>query len=400
MGSFVSQCCNQEEQFERNNRKIVRFFMIGTGGAGKTTVIRQLKCLCKERSKNYKVFDPEWNEIPVDKIFSNEEMSSFRKIIRNNILTAIYNLIQQTADWGHDCQPSKSVEAILSRVDSAAKEGKSIFDEDITSSLADDLIEVLQDSNQIADTLDKHHEMARKWRIEDGTLKFLSEKQIKRLFDDNLELTTTDIVHARHPTTDVQDFRFSINGTYIQIHDMGGQPTEMMKLPEFMQQWIAADREGYMNFILFVTSIADFNVQDEEEERQTAMERSIRILDRILSVDAIQNCGLLIFFNKQDIFNDIVTTLARTEQGRTEIIKQLSLTEGAKRKLADGSSPTKVVHRAIETKFDSVIQRRKKGAAVYIKDTQAVDPYIMADIFNVIENEIIADFIRNASFIM
>ncbi|KAK6028185.1 hypothetical protein OSTOST_05774 [Ostertagia ostertagi] len=183
---------------------------------------------------------------------------------------------------------------------------------------------------------------------------------------------------------------------------MGGQPTEMMKIPEFMQQWIAADREGYMNFILFVTSMADFNVQDEEEEKRTAMERSIRILDRILSVDAIQNCGLLIFFNKQDVFNEIVTELSKTDEGRAEIIKRLnsSLTEGSKRGLTDGNIPVKVVHRAIESKFDNVIQKRKKGTRVYRKDTQAVDPHIMADIFNVIENEIIVDFIRNARFIM
>lgn len=32
----------------------------------------------------------------------------------------------------------------------------------------------------------------------------------------------------RYPTTDVQDFRFSVNDMNIQIHDMGGQPTELV----------------------------------------------------------------------------------------------------------------------------------------------------------------------------
>ncbi|KAK6016709.1 g-protein alpha subunit, partial [Ostertagia ostertagi] len=335
MGSFVSQCCNQEVQFQNNNRQIVRFFMIGTGGAGKTTVVRQLKCLCKERPKNYKVFDADWSEIPVDNIFTSEEMSSFRKIIRNNIMTATYNLIQQTTEWGHECQPSKSVEAILAVVDNAVKEGKGTFDVDVPSSLGDDVIEVLRDPN-ISDTLERHHKMARKWRIEDGTLKFLSEKQIKRLFDDNVELTTIDIVHASTLTTDIQDFRFSINGTYIQIHDMGGQPTEMNSCSNGLQ----LIEKAYMNFILFVTSMADFNVQDEEEEKRTAMEH---------------------------VFNEIVTELSKTDEGRAEIIKRLnsSLTEGSKRGLTDGNIPVKVVHRAIESKFDNVIQKRKKGTRVY-----------------------------------
>ncbi|KAK6036741.1 hypothetical protein COOONC_25754 [Cooperia oncophora] len=203
----------------RDNRQIARFFMIGTGAAGKTTVVRQLKCLCKERPKNYKaitfteidlfvplsyansvllqVFDSQWNEIPVDSIFSSEEMSTFRKIIRNNIMKAVYNLIQQTIDWGNDCQASKSVEAIVAVVENGAKDGKDAFEADVPSSLEDDVLEILRDPN-IAETLEKHHKMARKWRIEDGTLKFLSEKEIKRIFSDNVELTTIDIVHARY----------------------------------------------------------------------------------------------------------------------------------------------------------------------------------------------------------
>lgn len=52
-----------------------------------------------------------------------------------------------------------------------------------------------------------------------------------------------------------------------------------MQIPVFMQEWIASDQEGYKNYLLFVTSMADFNVEDEEEPSRTAMERSIRILD-------------------------------------------------------------------------------------------------------------------------
>ncbi|VDM52423.1 unnamed protein product [Angiostrongylus costaricensis] len=272
--------------------------MVGTGAAGKTTVVRQLKCLCKERPKNYKalirapitsskhlvdlqVYDNEWNQITIENIFSAEEMIQFRKIIRINIIVAIYNLIQQTICWGHECQPSECVQTIVTLVENAYIEGRSTFDMQIPSMLGDDLVQVLKDPN-ITQTLEVHYKMARKWRIEDGTLNFLSENQIKRLFDDSVELTTTDIVHARYPTTDVQDFRFSVNDMNIQIHDMGGQPTELIKLPDFIYQWIASNRERYKNFLLFVTSMADFNIQDVDEPSRTAMERSIKIIDVII----------------------------------------------------------------------------------------------------------------------
>uniref|UniRef100_A0A0K0D4W6 ABC transporter domain-containing protein n=1 Tax=Angiostrongylus cantonensis TaxID=6313 RepID=A0A0K0D4W6_ANGCA len=291
--------------------------MVGTGAAGKTTVVRQLKCLCKERPKNYKVYDNEWNQITIENIFPAEEMIQFRKIIRINITVAIYNLIQQTICWGHECQPSECVQTIVTLVENAYIEGRSTFDMQIPSKLEDDLVQVLKDPN-ITQTLEVHYKMARKWRIEDGTLNFLSENQIKRLFDDSVELTTTDIVHARYPTTDVQDFRFSVNDMNIQIHDMGGQPTEL----------------------------------------------------RVLSEDALQNCGVMIFFNKQDRFDNIVGTLQETEEGRDEIAKYLgeTMTEGARKKLRAGSCPEKSLHEAVHHKYDKVINmKRKGGKGVYMR---------------------------------
>ncbi|KJH52533.1 g-protein alpha subunit, partial [Dictyocaulus viviparus] len=383
-------------------REIIRFFMIGTGAAGKTTVVRQLKCLCKERPKNYKVYDEEWNQIAIENIFPVEEMAQFLKIIRINITVAIYNLIQQTTYWGHECQPSESVRTIMTLIERTYMEGRSTFDMQIPSTLGEDILQVLKDTH-ITKTLEMHYKMNQKWRIEDGTLNFLSENQIKRLFDDDVELTTTDIVHTRYPTTDAQDFRFSINDMNIQIHDMGGQPTELTKLPDFMRQWIADNRESYRNFLLLVTSMADFNIEDLNEPGRTAMDRSIRIVDRVLSEDTLQNCGVMIFFNKQDRFDSIVEILQETEEGRIEIDKYLgeTLTEESREQLRKGCCSEKALHEAIHHKYDKVINmKRKGGKGVYMRCTQAVDPKIMNAIFKVIQNEIITYLIDNVNYIM
>ncbi|KAK6743117.1 hypothetical protein RB195_010407 [Necator americanus] len=377
--------------------------MVGTGAAGKTTVVRQLKCLCKEKPKNYKAYDKDWNQIPIENIFSEEEMTQFRKIIRSNITTAVYNLIQQTAQWGHICAADKNAQKIVQIVEKAELEESCTFNMNIQSSLGADLMEVLKDPN-IAETLRQHDKMSRKWHLEDGTLYFLCEEHIQRLFDDTSELTTTDIVHSRYPTTDVQDFRFSISRMNIQIHDMGGQPTELMKMPEFINPWVAQDREGYRNFVLFVTSMTDFNVPDEEEPTRTAMERSIKVLELILNEDAVQSCGLLIFFNKKDRFDDIVSTLQRTEEGRSEIEKFLgdNMKKEAKTRLNTGNCPVGILGKALQDKFDEVIRVKRKGAnekGVYMRFTQAVDSSIMADIFNIVKNQIIDNLISKGIFI-
>ncbi|WKY01073.1 hypothetical protein Q1695_015235 [Nippostrongylus brasiliensis] len=417
MGSILSNCCPNEprEDKPKKNKDIVRFFMVGTGAAGKTTVIRQLKCLCKERPNNYKVYDEDWNRIPIDSIFSESEMARFRKIIQNNILTAVYNLIQvhspieklipkelqQTNDWESNYKRSKSAESIVTFVEQADIDNRDLFTTTVPSSLRDDLIDVLCD-HHINETLQVHHKMAREWRLEDGTLKFLDESQIRRVFDESAELTTTDIVHLRYPTTGIQDFKFSIDGTYIQIHDMGGQPTEMMQVPVHMQQWIDNDQEGYTNFVLFVTSMADFNVEDEEEPSRTAMERSIKILQRILSVSAIGSCGLLIFYNKQDRFDSIVTALASTEEGRKELCKYLgdTLKEADRKKLLNGNCPLETLRDAVANKYEQVIsEKKKRDGTIFSRYTQAIDPTLMADIFHVIQSKIINDFFKRIQFI-
>ncbi|CAJ0597819.1 unnamed protein product [Cylicocyclus nassatus] len=384
-------------------KEIVRFFMIGTGAAGKTTVIRQLKCLCKERPKNYKAYDNEWNLIPPENIFSEEEIVHYRKIIRINITYAVYNLLQQTIQWGHDCSAVESAQTLIQMVERADLEGRGKFNMNIPSALGKDLVEVLIDPN-VADTLHNHDKMARIWHLEDGTLHFLTEEHIKRLFDDEAELTMSDIVHSRYPTTDSQDFRFSISSMKIQIHDMGGQPTELAKLPEFINHWVSQDREGYKNFVLFVTSMADFNVPDEDEPTKTALERSVKILEIILREDIVRRCGLLIFFNKQDRFDDIVTYLQKTKEGRMEIAKFLgnAMGEKDKLKLSDGQCDIYALYNALADKFDDVIKKQRRetyGRGVYMRFTQAVDSKIMADIFKVIKNEIIKNFIDTGGWI-
>lgn len=71
--------------------------------------------------------------------------------------------------------------------------------------------------------------MSPEYRIEDGTWHFLSEEHIDRIFNKDTEPSCEDIVHSRYPTTDIEDFRFGIKKMRMQIHDMGGQTSELVR---------------------------------------------------------------------------------------------------------------------------------------------------------------------------
>ncbi|KHJ99307.1 hypothetical protein OESDEN_00687, partial [Oesophagostomum dentatum] len=162
-------------------------------------------------------YDSDWNVINKDNIFSEEEMMQFRKVIRNNITSAVYNLIkviiivpfcvnnrvprkeglQQAEQWGRPCQAVESAAKIVNIVERKENQGFSQFNMYVDPEISTDLVQVLKDSN-IQYTLADHDRMdQRKWHIEDGTLRFLQEDQVTRIFDDEQQLTTIDIVHSR-----------------------------------------------------------------------------------------------------------------------------------------------------------------------------------------------------------
>jgi hypothetical protein len=56
----------------------------------------------------------------------------------------------------------------------------------------------------------------------------------------------------------MQTYRFKINSTRIEITDVGGQPSELMKIVDFLQNWSFSANDTKSNFVLLVVSMSDF----------------------------------------------------------------------------------------------------------------------------------------------
>ncbi|CAI4231166.1 unnamed protein product [Auanema sp. JU1783] len=384
----------KEQQIEERKSEAVRFFMIGSGGAGKTTVIRQLKCLCKDSPKDYKAYNPSWHLIEKTDIFSQIEYDLFKKRIRQNILSSINNLCQQSELWGYPMNHElvEEVKMLQAEFDLSVIDGGYV-EQQYTDTIVDDLVTLINNES-INKTLKRSHQMLPQYRIEDGTRHFLNENDIRRIFADNTVLTSLDIVHSRYPTTGIQDFRFGIKGMKIQIHDMGGQVTELVKLPQFISQWFMNTHDN--NFVLFVASMADFNLVDESNPEFTVMDRSIKTLSIILDMPIVKECSLLIFLNKTDRFNEVVRNLLVTPEGRAEILKYLGsgLDSKKKAKVENGTIEVEDLHKAIDRRFQEEAVKSKRKTGVYTKFTKAVDPKMMSAIFGAIECEIVANIAK------
>lgn len=53
-------------------------------------------------------------------------------------------------------------------------------------------------------------------------------KFLKEVFDENYEPSDEDKVFSRKPTENMHNYKFMINDTKIEIHDVGGQKSELV----------------------------------------------------------------------------------------------------------------------------------------------------------------------------
>lgn len=67
-----------------------------------------------------------------------------------------------------------------------------------------------------------------------------------------------DILRVRSPTRGPHEYNFKVENTFISMHDMGGQPAEVSRLPTFLTTWLSKTQPNDINIILYVASMADY----------------------------------------------------------------------------------------------------------------------------------------------
>jgi hypothetical protein len=86
----------------------------------------------------------------------------------------------------------------------------------------------------------------------------MKAEKITEAFSPNYQASDTDKVNSRKPTVDMQTYRFKINNTRIEITDVGGQRSELLKIVDYLRNWSFSVSDTRSNFILLVVSMSDF----------------------------------------------------------------------------------------------------------------------------------------------
>lgn len=383
---------------------IIHFFMLGIEGAGKTTIIRQLKCLCMQKPHNYQMYDDSWNLIDREKIFDNYELEGLKNVVRINLLTAAASLIRKTRDRDEEYLRSSAAAAAILRRCSQLYEGEvDIYDH--SNQIEDEygayIIEIVSDP-QVGRWLEQPTGVAG-LKIEDGTRYFLKDEgRIRNIFTDSYQLTNDDIVHVRKPTVSFKSYKFRIKQLRVEIHDMGGQKSELVKIPQFMRQFLTTS--GHC-FLLYVSSLAAFQEPDKDSKGRTVLDKSAAIFKLVLEMSGVDECTVMIFFNKQDRFEEICREMLQNDdgEGKRQIEKLLGVApklrnqkEGGKKNKPENYDYLKD---SIRNRFKEILKNNNDKKSYYMKYTQATDAQLMSTIFYAVENEIISAFFTQARYL-
>ncbi|VDD93977.1 unnamed protein product [Enterobius vermicularis] len=365
------ECCkpNYPIEDESDEKEVVRFFMVGMGGAGKSTVIRQLMKLCIDCPNSYKLYDSEWVE--KTSIHSEGDLRKWKIVIQHNILEAFCNTIKQSKLFGFEFNGLQSL--VVSEVEKLCGDVRTLhlrtaewspfFNEELGRKL---ITLISNEKDPIKCALKRCHEFAAEYRLPDGVDHFITPQKIMEYARADTLPDEDDIVHARNPTSGLDYYHFLVHKMRIQIHDMGGQMVERKKVLEYLSHWISDSKPNHRNFILYVVSIADYNVIHPSRRQYTLLDESIAFMKMILNLSQVQECGFLIFFNKSDIFDEKVSDEHFRPDFRTflkEFIKEDEL------KKYERGAPVKseVFRKAIANKFAKEISNNavKRKAPVY-----------------------------------
>uniref|UniRef100_A0A8R1EF41 Uncharacterized protein n=1 Tax=Caenorhabditis japonica TaxID=281687 RepID=A0A8R1EF41_CAEJA len=126
-------------------------------------------------------------------------------------------------------------------------------------------------------------------------------------------------------------------------------------------------------------------------------------IQNVLNLDGVDECTVMIFFNKQDRFEEICRDLLGNENGdgKRQIEKLLGVAPklqiaGNKKNKPDNFDYLKD---SIRNRFKEILKTHNDKKSYYMKYTQATDAQLMSTIFYAVENEIISAFFTQARYL-
>jgi GTPase SAR1 family protein len=248
-----------------DDAKIIKLLLLGTGESGKSTIFKQMQILYQEG-------------------FSDFEKSTFRHVLRRNVVEAMQTLLHGAEKYGFH---------LSSHGSSAAAKFMMDLDPLAADFWQQEIVDYVIELWGKERALKQAFEIRSKLQLLDSA-EYLFDN-IERIGQADYTPNKEDILRARLRTSGIVERMFKIGNVNFKFLDVGGQRNERRK-------WIHCF-DG-VTAIIFVAAISEFDQVLYEDEKENRLHESVRVFDQICNNKYFTQTAMILFLNKKDLFED------------------------------------------------------------------------------------------------
>lgn len=339
----------------RDSSNIAKLLLLGTGESGKSTIVKQMKII-------HGTQDSEKAGL------TEEERKSQVVTIKNNVIDSIAALLAAAEEFGYKYPETEAQEAVARVSEASESSDRAAL---YNSQLAQDITRIWKHPTTLECVKRKNE-----FQFLDSAPYFLD--QAEKYADPDFLPSDEDVLRARSITTGIVTVPFEVktkksSSTFkFELVDVGGQRTERRK-------WIHCFQE--VTAVMFIISLSDYNQTLYEDETTNRMQESEKLFGEMLNNVFFRNIPFIVFFNKDDLFR--------------EKLKTASLTIAYKD--YTGSQDYEEALAYIRFRFLSQDTNSEKRE-IYPYQTTATDTNLVKNLFNTIQEIILAKILQSTGF--
>ncbi|CAM9315474.1 unnamed protein product [Pylaiella littoralis] len=264
VSSYKNEVDVQLERLHAEERTHYKILLLGPGEAGKSTVLKQLKCIYK-------------GGIPL------AEQRMHGLAIRRNTIQCMQAILEAILSLEIELEPEAAAAADrIMEVDEGAELSPDVVQQDITMLWRDDGVQAA------------YGERHRYWLLDAASYYF---DNVERFASESFAPNEEDMLMARARTSGINVTQIADGAHKFSVVDVGGQRSERRK-------WIHCFDD--VKAIIFVVALSGYNQVLFEDTRVNRMHEGLQLFEEVVQNPIFHNTPIFVFLNKKDLFEQMM----------------------------------------------------------------------------------------------
>jgi GTPase SAR1 family protein len=213
--------------------------------------------------------------------FSDEERSSYRSIVYNNVVSAMRALVRGAMDLNCTLDNQDVANRLL-------EGNEEYFSGPLSSQVVEDIRALWKDSG-----IREAYKQSHKFQLIDSAEYYF--ENLDRIASADYVPNEQDVLRSRAKTTGIIEIEFQVEKTHFRMVDVGGQRSERKKWMHCFQDVTA---------VIFCVAMSEYNLLLQEDDSTNRMQESLKLFKEICNSKWFTDTAMILFLNKKDLFEE------------------------------------------------------------------------------------------------